>query len=77
MWQQSWSDPANQNNKLVNIKPGLGEWLLGLWTNRREEIILARLRIGHSYITHCYFLKEKRISMNTLQCICNYQAYTC
>ena len=30
LWQQSWSDPANVNNKLVNIKPGLGEWLTGL-----------------------------------------------
>ena len=57
MWQQSWSDPANQNNKLVNIKPDFGEWLPGLWTNRREEIILARLRIGQSYITHSYLLK--------------------
>ena len=57
VWQQSWSDPANQNNKLFTIKPGLGEWLPGLRTNRREEIILARLRIGHSYITHSYLLK--------------------
>ena len=47
VWQQSWSDPANQNNKQFTIKPGLGEWLPGLRTNRREEIILARLRIGH------------------------------
>ena len=55
--QQSWSDPANQNNKLFAIKPSLGEWLPGLRTNRREEIILARLRIGHSHITHSYLLK--------------------
>ena len=57
VWQQSWSDPANQNNKLFAIKPSLGEWLPGLRTNRREEIILARLRIGHSHITHSYLLK--------------------
>ena len=57
VWQQSWSDPANQNNKLFTIKPGVCEWLPGLRTNRREEIILARLRIGHSYITHSYLLK--------------------
>ena len=57
VWQQSWSDPANQNNKLFTIKPSLGEWLPGLRTNRREVIILARLRIGHSYITHSYLLK--------------------
>ena len=57
VWQQSWSDPANQNNKLFAIKPSLCEWLPGLRTNRREEIILARLRIGHSHITHSYLLK--------------------
>ena len=57
VWQQSWSDPANQNNKLFTTKPSLGEWLLGLQTNRREKIILARLRIGHTYVTHSYLLK--------------------
>ena len=57
VWQQSWNDPSNQNNKLFSIKPGLGEWLPGLRTNRREEIILARLCIGHSHITHSYLLK--------------------
>ena len=57
VWQQSWSDPANQNNKLFTIKPSLGEWLPGLRTNRRGEIIIARLRIGHSYITHSYLVK--------------------
>ena len=55
VWQQSWSDPANQNNKLFTTS--LGEWLPGLRTNRREEIILARLRIGHTYVTHSYLLK--------------------
>ena len=25
VWQQSWSDPANQNNKLFTTKPSLGE----------------------------------------------------
>ena len=57
VWQQSWSDPANRNNKRFTIKPDLGEWLPGLRTNRLEEIILARLSIGHSYITHSYLLK--------------------
>ena len=57
VWQQSWNDPANRNNKLFTIKQGLGEWLPGLRKNRREEIILARLRIGHSNITYSYLLK--------------------
>ena len=57
VWQRSWSDPANQNNKLFTIKPSLGEWLPGLRTNRHEEIILACLSIGHSYMTYSYLLK--------------------
>ena len=46
VWQQSWSDPANQNNNIFTIKPSLG-----------EEIVIDRLRIGHSYITYSYLLK--------------------
>ena len=57
IWQQSWNDPINQNNKLFTVKPTLGEWLPGLRTDRREEIILARLHIGHTYLTHSYLLK--------------------
>ena len=56
-WQQSWINTANQNNIFFTVKPGLGKWLPGLRTNRREEIILARLRIGHSNIMHSYLVK--------------------
>ena len=52
VWQRSWCDPLNKNNKLYTVKPALGEWLPGLRSNRREEIVLARLRIGHTYLTH-------------------------
>ena len=44
-------------SKLFITKPSLGEWLPPLQTNRREEIILARLRIGHTYVTHSYLLE--------------------
>ena len=57
IWQQSWNDPINQNNKLFTVKPTLGEWLPGLRTDRRKEIILARLHMGHTYLTHSYLLK--------------------
>ena len=57
VWQQSWSEPANKNSKLFTITPGLGEWHPGLWTNRHEEIILARLPTGHTYVTHSYLIK--------------------
>ena len=39
-------------NKLLKIKPTLGEWTPALRNSRREEFILSRLRIGHTYFSH-------------------------
>ena len=57
VWQRSWNDPLNQDNKLFAIKPNISEWLPSLRSNHREEIVLARLRIGHTHMTHSYLLK--------------------
>lgn len=52
-WQQHWDD---QNlNKLHSVKPVLGEWLTGP-LKRREELVLSRAHIGHTYLTHKYLL---------------------
>ena len=61
VWQRSWTDPSNQENKLFVIKPNISEWLPGFRSNRREEIILARLRIGHTHMTHSYLLKGEEL----------------
>ena len=53
IWQRSWCDPLN---KLFTVKLDLGKWLPGLRSNHREEIVLVRLRIGHTYLTHSYLL---------------------
>ena len=57
VWQRSWNDPLNQKNKLFAIKPNISEWLPSSRSNRREEIVLARLRIGYTHMTHSYLLK--------------------
>ena len=44
-------EPSNEENKLFAIKPNISEWLPGSRSNRREEIILARSRIGHTHMT--------------------------
>ena len=44
-------------NKLHSIKPSLGEWQPNYRIDRKEEVILARLRIGHTFITHSFLLK--------------------
>ena len=54
-WQQWWNIVGT--NKLSEVKPILGDWTSAYRTSRREEIILSRLRIGHTYVTHSHLLK--------------------
>ena len=41
---------------LKEIKPIAGLWSSSIRTNRREEIVLARLRLGHTVLTHSYII---------------------
>ena len=54
-WQMSWN--AAVFNKLHSIMPSLGEWQPNYRIDRKEEVTLARLRIGHTFITHSFMLK--------------------
>ena len=54
-WQQEWD--SQQNNKLRELKPTLQPWRSSSRRNRQEEVILCRLRIGHTYATHSYHLR--------------------
>ena len=51
----SWN--AAVLNKLHSIKPSLGEWQPNYRIDSKEEVTLARLRIGHTFITHSFLLK--------------------
>ncbi len=49
-WNQS------KPSLLLKIKPRWQKWKANFRTHRREEIVLTRLRIGHSPLTHQYIL---------------------
>ena len=53
-WQRTWEEQGT--NKLLKIKPSLALWPSSSRGNRRDEIVLCRLRIGHTYATHKYLL---------------------
>ena len=57
-WQQCWNN--NINNKLFQIKPILGEWRPAFRKSRKEQVILSRLRIGHTSLTHSFILKQRQ-----------------
>ena len=57
-WQLAW-DTENQN-KLHSIQPQVGTCVGVRGLSRREERVLHRARIGHTYLTHAYHLRETR-----------------
>lgn len=54
MWQASWDNEVG--NKLKTIKPQIQFWESSERENRREEVLLARLRIGHTHYTHGFLM---------------------
>ena len=55
-WQLLWK---NSVGKLFEIKPVIGQSQPVIRIVRQEEVVLARLRIGHTRITHSYLLKRE------------------
>ena len=56
-WQERWS--SYRDNKLFQIKHTLGEWPPGCRRSLKEEIVLSRLRIGHTYLSHSYIVRQE------------------
>ena len=59
-WQILWNNSVG--NKLFEIKPVkpvIGQSQPVVRNVRQEEVVLARLRIGHTLITHSYLLKRE------------------
>ena len=55
-WQSYWD--LKRNNKLHSIQPTISKYKHANRKSRREEIILTRLRIGHTRLTHVYIIKK-------------------
>ena len=51
-WQERWSC-------CPEIKPTLGVWPSGFRNSSKEEVVLSRLRIGHTYFSHSYILRQE------------------
>jgi len=53
-WQQFWNSCTG--NKLQAIRPTVGSQLQKSSISRRDEVVINRLRIGHTRCTHSYLL---------------------
>ena len=67
LFQTRWNNV--QFNKLKNIKDQIGKTTLKGITLRRDEIVLHRARIGHSYITHSH-LRNRENAQDCDHCQC-------
>lgn len=56
-WQSAWNNQTN--NKLRLVKPIIEEWKSCSHQERFIEVVLCRLRIGHTHTTHNYLLTKK------------------
>lgn len=66
-WNLVWQ---NSRNKLLSIKREAGEWNKErMRMNRKEEVILNRIRLGHTYLTHSYLMEG---GVATMAPVCNF-----
>lgn len=56
-WQSAWNN--EENNKLHLVRPTIEEWKSCSHQERFMEVILCRLRIGHTHLTHSFLLTKQ------------------
>lgn len=57
-WESMWAE-IPLSNKLRNIKKTTKQWVSAARGNRREEVVLTRMRIGHTNLTHIHLIKKE------------------
>ena len=57
-WRQEWQSVTE--NKLRNIKLTVQSWESSSQKSRRMEVLLCRLRLGHTRLTHKWLLEGSR-----------------
>ena len=59
VWQKEWNEIVLVSNKFHAILPKLPDKLLSFCITRKENTVLNRLHIGHSYLTYSFILRKE------------------
>ena len=59
VWQKEWDETGLVSNKFHEILPKLPDKLLSFCNTRKENTVLNRLHIGHSFLTHSFILRKE------------------
>jgi hypothetical protein len=65
-WEKEWRD-TGLTNKLKSIKTDTTPWKSIHLLNRKDSIVLSRLRIGHTFLTHEHIFNNRPPP----KCTCN------
>ena len=66
-WQEVWN--CYTGNKLHAIRPTVGDYKQKTCLSQRDTVLLNRLRIGHTRLTHSYLLSGDDLpDCGTCQC---------
>ena len=63
VWRKEWAETGLVSNKFHEILPKLPDKLLSLCNTRKENTVLNRLHISHSYLTHSFILRKEEASV--------------
>ena len=69
-WRERWSESLRD---LSTIKPSPGRWCRQR-PHRKEEVIINRLRLGHTRATHGYLFDSIEARQSPLPMVCIYAA---
>ena len=61
IWQKEWNETGLASNKFHKILPKLPDKLLSFCNTRKENTVLNKLHIGHSYLTHSFILRKEEV----------------
>ena len=56
-WHRKWNSLTREGRKLREMKKDVTDWTSSHNKSRRIEMVLARLRLGHTNITHVYLMQ--------------------
>ena len=69
-WHRKWNALGHEGRKLREIKTDVKQWPSSFIKNRRKETVLARLRLGHTHITHAYLMQGQNDPPECDRCRC-------
>ncbi len=68
MWQEEWANVPS-TNKLRSYRESISPWYSSSQATRRHEVLLTRLRIGHSLLTHGYLMRGEQYPPYCQNCL--------